>query len=89
MKYDDDFYCRLHEAERAGLNDEWALRVAMQEVSLEWALGDMDMDLESLHSGDLCECEVDNTCGFCEVNIYHCKCTTDEVCEFCKDEISF
>lgn len=44
---DDGFFARLHAAEEAGLNKEWALKVAYCEVTLDEALGDMDMDAES------------------------------------------
>lgn len=44
---DDGFFARLHAAESAGLNKEWALKVAYCECTLDEALGDMDMDSES------------------------------------------
>lgn len=44
---DDGFFARLHEAEAAGLNKEWALKVAYKEVTLDDALGDANMDEES------------------------------------------
>lgn len=43
----DAFFARLHEAEAAGLNKEWALKVAYLEITLDDALGAMDMDQES------------------------------------------
>lgn len=43
----DEFFARLHEAEAAGLNKEAALEVAYKLISLEDALGAMDMDQES------------------------------------------
>ncbi|QDH94281.1 hypothetical protein [Escherichia phage vB_EcoS_PHB17] len=43
----DEFFARLHEAESAGLNKEAALEVAYKLISLEDALGAMDMDQES------------------------------------------
>lgn len=43
----DAFFARLHEAEAAGLNKEWALKVAYLEITLDEALGAMDMDQES------------------------------------------
>lgn len=43
----DEFFARLHEAEEAGLNKEAALEVAYKLISLEGALGAMDMDQES------------------------------------------
>lgn len=43
---DDGFYSRLHAAEDAGLNQEWALKVAYLECTLDEALGVMDSDSE-------------------------------------------
>ncbi len=43
----DGFFERLQMAEDAGLNKEAALEVAYKIKSLDEALGDMDMDLES------------------------------------------
>lgn len=69
---DDGFFARLHEAEAAGLNKEWALKVAYLEVSLADALGEMDMDAESgaafadptMIVND-CGCEFDPACKRC------------------------
>ena len=47
MSADDGFFARLHEAEAAGLNKEWSLKVAYLELSLDDALGAMDTDQES------------------------------------------
>lgn len=44
---DDGFFARLHAAEQAGLNKEWALKVAYCEISLDDALGAPDMNAES------------------------------------------
>lgn len=78
---DDGFYSRLHEAEGAGLNKEWALKVAYLEITLAEALGGMDHRSESesvmnsadkfrhLHllnvSGDGCDCRGSNSCPEC------------------------
>lgn len=43
----DGFFDRLQMAEDAGLNKEAALEVAYKIKTLDEALGDMDMDLES------------------------------------------
>ena len=43
----DAFFDRLHEAESAGLNHEAALEVAYKLITLDEALGAMDMDQES------------------------------------------
>lgn len=43
----DGFFERLQMAEDAGLNKEAALEVAYKIKTLDEALGDMDMDLES------------------------------------------
>lgn len=39
-------------ARQAGLNHEWATKVALRETSLDKALGDMDMDSESVNVGE-------------------------------------
>lgn len=62
MTIDDEFFYRLHQAEEAGLNKEAALQVAYLEISLEDALGCMDMDYESLACNDLSD-DVDCSCG--------------------------
>lgn len=54
---DDGFFARLHAAEEAGLNKEWALKVAYCEISLDEALGDMDMDSESEFDPNFVMCE--------------------------------
>lgn len=46
-KYDDPFMAKLVAAQKAGLNAETCKRVAFGEVTLDEALGDMDMDQES------------------------------------------
>lgn len=38
---------RYYEARKAGLDPEWAEKVATQEITLDDALGDMDMIAES------------------------------------------
>lgn len=43
----DAFFARLHEAEEAGLNKEASLEVAYKLITLDEALGDMDMTQES------------------------------------------
>lgn len=43
----DEFFKRLQDAEEAGLNKEAALEVAYKFMTLEEALGDMDVDAES------------------------------------------
>lgn len=44
---DDPFMAKLVAAQEAGLNPETCKLVAFGEMTLEEALGDMDMDLES------------------------------------------
>lgn len=46
-KSGDPFMARLVAAQDAGLNAETCKRVAFGEITLEQALGDMDMDQES------------------------------------------
>lgn len=68
----DGFFARLHDAEAAGLNKEAALEVAYKLISLDDALGDMDMDMESgaifadptMIVND-CGCEFDPACKRC------------------------
>lgn len=68
----DGFFARLQEAEAAGLNKEVALEVAYKLISLDDALGDMDMDMESgamfadptMVVND-CGCEFDPACKRC------------------------
>lgn len=71
--YDDDFWFRFWEAQDSGLNREACIMVANQEMTLADALGDMDMDAESLSMReDLAEQE-ENSCG----------CTGEEGCREC------
>lgn len=73
MKHvDDPFYKRLHEAEQAGLNKEYALKVAYLEMTLDEALGDMDVTQESgIIFADPttivndCGCDFDPSCKRC------------------------
>lgn len=68
----DAFFARLHEAEQAGLNKEAALEVAYKLRTLDDALGDMDMDMESgvvfadptMIVND-CGCDFDPACKRC------------------------
>ena len=68
----DGFFARLHEAEAAGLNKEAALEVAYKLRTLDDALGDMDMDMESgamfadptMIVND-CGCDFDPACTRC------------------------
>lgn len=63
---------RLHDAEAAGLNKEAALEVAYKFLTLDEALGDMDMDMESgaffadptMIVND-CGCNFDPSCSRC------------------------
>ena len=43
----DNFWTRYFGALDAGLSDEWCIKVAYKEITLEEALGDMNMDEES------------------------------------------
>ena len=45
--HQDNFWSRHRAALEAGLNEEWALKVAYGCTELDDALGVMDMDLES------------------------------------------
>lgn len=45
--HQDNFWSRHRAALEAGLNDEWAIKVAYGCIELDDALGVMDMDLES------------------------------------------
>lgn len=45
--HQDNFWSRHRAALEAGLNEEWALKVAYGCIELNDALGVMDMDLES------------------------------------------
>lgn len=68
----DAFFKRLHDAEAAGLNKEAALEVAYKLISLDEALGYMDMDAEcgaifadpTMIVND-CGCEFDPDCKRC------------------------
>lgn len=68
----DAFFHRLHEAEEAGLNKEAALEVAYKMITLDEALGTMDMDQEcgaiftdpTMIVND-CECNFDPDCKRC------------------------
>lgn len=68
----DAFFARLHEAEAAGLNHEDALEVAYKLITLDEALGAMDMDQESgaafadptMIVND-CGCNFDPSCKRC------------------------
>ena len=44
---DDNFWHRFLTAQDAGLNREYCIKVAYQDLTLEQALGEMDMDDES------------------------------------------
>lgn len=76
----DAFFARLHEAEEAGLNKEWALKVAYLELTLDEALGEMDMYAES---------EFDPNFSMCGDGIidaedgYDCGCRGDSSCVDC------
>lgn len=43
----DNFWTRYFAALDAGLSSEWCIKVAYKEITLNEALGDMDMDAES------------------------------------------
>ena len=45
--YDDAYWHRFLTAQDAGLNREYCIKVANQEMTLSDALGGMDMDAES------------------------------------------
>lgn len=68
----DAFFARLHEAEAAGLNKEWALKVAYLEISLDDALGGMDTDQES----GVIECDPNTI-------VNDCGCDFDPNCKRC------
>lgn len=70
----DPFFTRLFAAQDAGLSREWCAKVAFGFCTLEEALGDMDMDGESLpwvgadlaaHEGHDCGCRVEASCKDC------------------------
>lgn len=68
----DEFFARLHEAEEAGLNREAALEVAYKIITIDEALGEMDMEQEcgamfadpTMIVND-CGCNFDPSCGRC------------------------
>lgn len=68
----DGFFARLQEAEEAGLNKEAALEVAYKLITLDEALGVMDMDQEcgavladpTMIVND-CGCNFDPSCKRC------------------------
>ena len=68
----DGFFSRLQEAEEAGLNKEAALEVAYKLITLDEALGAMDMDQEcgvvfadpTMIVND-CGCNFDPSCKRC------------------------
>lgn len=68
----DGFFARLQEAEEAGLNKEAALEVAYKLITLDEALGAMDMDQEcgvvfadpTMIVND-CGCDFDPSCKRC------------------------
>lgn len=68
----DGFFARLQEAEEAGLNKEAALEVAYKLITLDEALGAMDMDQEcgvvfadpTIIVND-CGCNFDPSCKRC------------------------
>lgn len=74
----NNFWSRHRAAIDAGLNAEWALKVAYGCIELDEALGAMDHDAESTPSG--------NPPAFC---VYHCTCTIDNICQECINEIPF
>lgn len=43
----DNFWTRYFDALDAGLSAEWCIKVAYKEITLDEALGNMDMDAES------------------------------------------
>lgn len=48
----DNFWTRYFAALDAGLNAEWCIKVAYKEITLDDALGNMDMDAESEYNPD-------------------------------------
>lgn len=68
----DGFFARLQEAEEAGLNKEAALEVAYKLITINEALGAMDMDQEcgavfsdpTMIVND-CGCNFDQSCKRC------------------------
>lgn len=75
----NNFWSRHRSAKDAGLNDEWALKVAYGCIDLDEALGGMDHQSESRFDENHVVSAVS----------YQCRCTMSEVCQACKDEIPF
>lgn len=48
----DNFWTRYFAALDAGLSAEWCIKVAYKEITLDDALGNMDMDSESEYNPD-------------------------------------
>ena len=48
----DNFWTRYFAALDAGLSAEWCIKVAYKEITLDDALGNMDMDAESEYNPD-------------------------------------
>ena len=48
----DNFWTRYFDALDAGLSAEWCIKVAYKEITLDDALGNMDMDAESEYNPD-------------------------------------
>lgn len=48
----DNFWTRYFAALDAGLSVEWCIKVAYKEITLDDALGNMDMDAESEYNPD-------------------------------------
>ena len=74
----NNFWSRHRAAVDAGLNAEWALKVAYGCIELDDALGAMDHDAESTPSGKPPA-----------LYVHSCTCTVDSICQPCKDEIPF
>lgn len=71
--YDDAYWRRFLTSQDAGLNREYCIKVANQEMTLSDALGSMDMDAESLPMRDDLVEQEENSCG----------CTGEEGCREC------
>lgn len=75
----NNFWSRNRAAVDAGLNEEWALKVAYGCIELDDALGAMDHDAESrVYSGVAVS-----------MVAVECSCTIDKACQNCLDEIPF
>lgn len=48
----DNFWTRYFAALDSGLSAEWCIKVAYKEITLDDALGNMDMDAESEYNPD-------------------------------------